>query len=114
MSTTPHVESSQHVLLRCEADLLTCTLRRNLLELIQAKYSTSVPLSSLSNDQAITFLLSIIFHGDTIPRTLQFVYLIYCTLCGNGCSDPVDVVPEDPCTLAEDVDSNQDCEQIDE
>jgi hypothetical protein len=38
-----HVESPQHVLLQCSADLLTCALRRNLLELLQTQYSILVP-----------------------------------------------------------------------
>ena len=84
-----HIESLQHFLLQCTADLLTCALRHNLLELLQAQFGITAPASLLSDDQATSFLRSIIFHWEAIPRTVQFVYRVHCIWCGKGWSTPL-------------------------
>jgi hypothetical protein len=83
------------------------------LELLQVQCNISVPASPLSDDQATALLRSLIFHWDAIPRTAQFVYRIHCIWCGKGWSDPVEVVPVDLFTLADDVESDEDFDQID-
>jgi hypothetical protein len=79
-----------------------CSHRRNLLEFLEAQFGITAPPSPLSEVQATTFL-RIVFHRETTPRTAQFVYRIHCTWFGKGCSDPVDVLPDDLLLLAEDI-----------
>ena len=69
-----HVESPQYGLLQCSAG----ALRRNLLELLQARYAIPVPNAPLSDEQATALLQSIIFHWEAISWAAQFIYRIHC------------------------------------
>jgi hypothetical protein len=106
-----HVESPQHVLLQCPADLLTCALRRNLLELLQDRYSIQIPANPLTDDQSTSLLRTIIFHWEAIPWTAQFVYRVHCIWCGNGWSAPVQIVPDVRLAVEEVIDSDHDYDQ---
>jgi hypothetical protein len=109
-----HIESPQHVLLQCPADLLTCALRRNLLELLQDCYSIHIPAAPFTDDQSTSLLWTIIFHWDAIPWTAQFVYRVHCIWCGKGWSAPVQIVPDARLAVEEVLDSDHDYDQAED
>jgi hypothetical protein len=97
--------------MQCDADLLTCALRRNLLELLNSQYGIPVPHSPLSDEQAIALLRSIVFHWDAIPWTAQFVYRVQCLWCGNGWTAPVELLPGNQIAPADVLDSDEEYDQ---